>query len=126
MIDHKLYWGAVETPDEARYLTAILNSQALTNAVLPLQARGQHNPRDFDTHIFALPFPAFDSSDALHLELADLAAHAETLAADVELEPQWQFQKCRRVLREALVDAGIAGTIDATVDQLLGAGKGPS
>jgi len=44
VIDHILYWAAVHSRDEARYLTAILNSQSLTDAVLPLQARGQHNP----------------------------------------------------------------------------------
>lgn len=30
VIDHKLYWAAVSGTDEARYLTAILNSDALT------------------------------------------------------------------------------------------------
>jgi hypothetical protein len=55
VIDHKLYWAPVATVEEGRYLTAILNSQALAVAVAPLQARGQHNPRDFDMHIFAIP-----------------------------------------------------------------------
>jgi len=50
VIDHKLYWATVSGPDEGRYLTAVLNSDALLQLVRPLQARGEHNPRDFGTN----------------------------------------------------------------------------
>jgi hypothetical protein len=119
VIDHKLYWVPVATVDEARYLTAILNSKALTDAVLPLQARGQHNPRDFDTHIFTLPFPGFDASNSLHGQLSGLAAHAEAVAAAVDLNDGWQFQRCRRLTRAALAEEGVAAKIDLFVDELL-------
>jgi hypothetical protein len=119
VIDHKLYWAPVATVEEGRYLTAILNSQALTEAVAPLQARGQHNPRDFDMHIFALAFPLFDPDDVRHLELAALAGTAEEIAAGLDLDLAWQFQKARRITREALVENGIASEIDAAVAALL-------
>jgi hypothetical protein len=90
--EHKLYWAPVDSVEEARYLTAILNSQALTRSVLPLQSRGQHNPGDFDTHIFALPFPGFDETNGVHATLADLAGRAEHVAHSVGLGGQWQFQ----------------------------------
>jgi hypothetical protein len=48
VMEHDLYWAAASGPDEARFLTAILNSSALTEAVRPLQARSEHNPRHFD------------------------------------------------------------------------------
>lgn len=125
VIDHKLYWAPLATVQEARYLTAILNSRALTDAVLPLQARGQHNPRDFDTHIFALPFPAFDAADPLHVQLAALAERAEDVAARVELDSRWQFQKARRVTREALHEDGVADEIDSAVTELIRATAPP-
>jgi hypothetical protein len=119
VIDHKLYWAAVDTPAEGRYLCAILNSQALSDAVAPLQARGQHNPRDFDMHVFALAFPTFNESDSLHQHLATLGEESEAVAAAVDLDPAWQFQKARRVTREALREHGVANEVDAAVADLL-------
>jgi N-6 DNA Methylase len=119
VIDHKLYWAALDTVEEARYLAAILNSEALSSAVAPMQARGQHNPRDFDMHVFGLPFPAFDAHDELHARVGELSADAEAVAAGVNLDPAWQFQKARRVTREALVEGGIAADIDFAVRELL-------
>lgn len=97
----------------------MLNSQALTDAVAPLQARGQHNPRDFDMHVFALPFPIFEWHNEIHQALVELASIAEDVAAAVDLDPRWQFQKARRVTREALRDHGVASQVDAMVDELL-------
>jgi hypothetical protein len=85
----------------------------------PLQARGQHNPRDFDTHIFALPFPAYDGTDQMHQDLGSLAARAEEVAAGIDLDPSWQFQKARRVMREALAEEGVGSDIDPAVEELL-------
>ena len=125
VIDHKLYWAAVDTIAEARYLTGIFNSQSLTDAVVSLQARGQHNPRDFDMHVFALGFPAFDSRDALHERLVTLAAAAEDVALAVDLDPAWQFQRARRATRDALREHGVAGEIDQAVRELLDAHAPP-
>jgi SAM-dependent methyltransferase len=119
VIEHKLYWASVESLEEARYLVAILNSQTLKDAVAPLQSRGQHNPRDFDLHVFGLPFPIFDPRADLHARIAHLAHNAEIAAAGIDLDAGWQFQKARRVVREALVEDGIAGEIDAAVRELL-------
>ena len=119
VIDHTLYWAATDTIAEARYLTGILNSDALAVAVAPLQARGQHNPRHFDLHVFKLGFPAYDSDHDLHTQIATLVETAEQVAAAVILDPAWQFQKARRVTREALRDHGVAGQLNELVTQLL-------
>lgn len=124
VIDHKLYWAGVGDVEEARYLCGILNSQVLADAVVGLQARGQHNPRDFDMHIFALGFPLFDPTDGSHRQLAQLAARAERVAAEVPIDPGWQFQKSRRIVREALREDGVASLIDAAVVELLATGPG--
>ncbi len=52
VIDHTLYWGIVSSAEGGRFLAAILNSDALTQVVRPLQARGEHNPRHFDKYVF--------------------------------------------------------------------------
>jgi hypothetical protein len=119
VIDHTLYWAAMDSPDEGRYLCAVLNSQSLSDAVSVLQARGQHNPRHFDMHVFALPFPVFDQTNEIHNRLARLAERAEAVAASVHLDDEWQFQKSRRVMREALREDGIAGDLDEAVRDLL-------
>ena len=66
VVDHKLYWATAGSLEEAQYLTAILNSPALTKLVAPMQARGEHNPRDFDKQVWRLPIPLFDPEDEQH------------------------------------------------------------
>jgi hypothetical protein len=119
LIEQTLYWTAVESVDEGRYLSAILNSETLAAAVAPLQSRGQHNPRDFAMTLFALPFPMFDSTNALHVDVARLAERAEGVSAAVEVDESWQFQKARRATREALREDGVADDVDIAVSQLI-------
>jgi hypothetical protein len=66
VIEHKLYWAAAASMDEATYLTAILNSTALLDIVQPLQARGEHNPRDFDKYVWRAPIPLYEPANSLH------------------------------------------------------------
>ena len=125
VLDQSLYWAAVDTPAEAHFLAAILNSRTLSETVEGLQARGQHNPRHFAGQVFALPFPAFRPTDTLHLHVSGLGQRAETAAAEVVLESTWQFQKARRIMREALIADGIASEIDAAVRELLAIPRHP-
>jgi hypothetical protein len=110
VIDHKLYWGPAADLDEARFLTAILNSTTLTMAVRPLQARGEHNPRDFDKHVFQLPIPLYDADDAAHKWLVELAMRSEQVATSVDL-PAMRFEAQRRRIRETLAEDGVAADI---------------
>ena len=121
VIDCKLYWAVVKGAAEGRYLTAILNSDALTIAVRPFQARGEHNPRDFDKYMFRLPIPEFDPRDRLHSDLVSAAARAEQVVATIEL-PTASFQVQRRVVRQSLTRDGLAKTLDDLVTQLLAGG----
>lgn len=73
VIGQKLYWLPVSSVDEARYLTAVLNSPVVTRQVSVYQARGLHGPRDFDTYVWYLPIPVYDSDNELHQRLVDLA-----------------------------------------------------
>jgi SAM-dependent methyltransferase len=118
IIDHRLYWASTVSLDEARYLTAILNSSALTMAVRPMQARGEHNPRHFDKYVFQLPIPRYDPADAAHAQLAALAERAAHAAAATTL-PDVRFEHQRKHIRDTLERDGIAGDIDAIVKVLL-------
>ena len=117
--------GAASSVQEAQYLTAILNSPALTQALAPMQSRGEHNPRDFDKLVWQLPIPLYDANDPAHWQLAELAAQAETLAAGVDISGHATFQAQRRLIREELARQGLAGEIDDLVISLLQAAEVP-
>jgi hypothetical protein len=125
LIEHKLYWASVNSPDEARYLVAIFNSGPLHNAVEPLMSEGLFGKRDIDKYVFAAQFPLFDPDDSGHAGLAQLSGRAEQVAAEVNLAQDWGFQKSRRMIREALQEHGVGIEIDAAVAELLAIGLEP-
>jgi hypothetical protein len=120
VIEHKLYWATFEDEGEARYLTAILNSETARERVANLQSRGQWGARDFDKVMFTLPIPRFDAGSELHIALASRGVEAERVAASVAIGPAAHFQRARRIVREALAQAGTAQEIDRLVGDLLG------
>lgn len=69
--------------------------------------------------IWSLPIPRFDNKSSLHNDLAKAARRAETFAAGLALPDGMKFQRARKLVRDALTDAGIAPRIDALVAQLL-------
>ena len=119
VIEHKLYWASVETAKEARYLCAILNSEALRREVAEFQSRGQWGARDFDKYVFNAPIPAFDESNALHQELAEAAEQAEEVAKRVATGEGEYFVRTRTRVRDALAKHGIAGKLEGLVERLL-------
>lgn len=114
-IDHKLYWAAASSLEEARYLTAVLNSKAVLERVQPFQALGLFGPRDFDKNVFRALIQPYDSSVEDHRALADLAAQAEKVAEGLDLTGSGTFQVKRRLVREALEEKGLAPKIEAAV-----------
>jgi hypothetical protein len=120
IIDHALYWGAVATMEEARYLQAVLNAAVTQALVEPLQSRGQLGARHFDMYVWQLPIPRYDAGEALHAELAELGRRAEEVAQDVALPIDVGFQKARRLVRDALAADGVAREIEEAAAKLLG------
>ncbi|WP_114906501.1 hypothetical protein [Ornithinimicrobium murale] len=59
IIDHTLYWSAVATLAEGRFLMGILNAPVLTALVRPLMSYGK-DERHIDKHVWKLPIPTFD------------------------------------------------------------------
>ncbi len=102
VIEHSLYWSKPDAEKEARYLTALFNSETARSRGKSLQARGQFGARRFDKVMFNLPIPRFDASDPLHNAIAVAAREAEALAASVPLPENIKFQRARGLIRAAL------------------------
>jgi hypothetical protein len=91
----------------------------LDGVVQPLQARGAFGPRDFDKYVFYVPIPLFDARDPLHVQIAELGAQAEELAAAADVPESLGFQRARAVVRAFLEHEGVAAAIEATVSALI-------
>lgn len=119
IIENLLYWTTPASEQEGSYLAAILNSETTRFRAEHFQARGQWGARHFDKVMFNLPIPRFDAAQPLHADLAAAAAEAEALAAAVALPEGVKFQRARKLVRDALADAGLSARIDGLVARLL-------
>lgn len=81
LVESRLYWITCKTTDEAYYLLAIINSDALKEAVIPLMSKGQFGARDLHKHLWKLPIPEYDADDPLHVRISDAGKAAATGAA---------------------------------------------
>ena len=118
IIDHTLYWTAAESPEEARYLCGILNSEILRAGVEQYQSQGQWGARHFDKYVFNLPIPRFDGNNPLHRELARVARTAEEVAETVSGEEGEYFTRTRRRVRSVLTEHGIAAELELLTERL--------
>ena len=118
VIDHKLYWGAASSEDEALYLCAILNSPKVTALVRPLMSYGK-DERDIDMAVWRLPIPLYDPDNDQHRRLADLGRRAEDEIAALDIDESKHFPALRRQIRKHLAISQIGQQIDDLVDTLL-------
>ena len=81
IVDYKLFWVICRDAQEAYYLLAIINSDALYEMVTPLMSKGQFGARDLQKQLWKLPIPEFDPGDALHAEVSDAGQTATHAAA---------------------------------------------
>ena len=82
LVDHLLYWIPCRTIDEANCLLAVINSEALQEAVRPLMSKGQFGARDLHKHLWKLPIPGFDPARGLHVTIVEAGATAAARAAE--------------------------------------------
>ncbi len=122
VVEHKLYWTAVGSLDEACYLCGVLNSETLRAGVERYQSQGQWGARDFDKYVFNLPIPRFDAGNPLHRRLADAAATAEEAAGHVPVREGEHFTRARKRVRAALADHGVAARLENLATALLEGG----
>ena len=107
LIDTTLYWITCASKQEATYLLAIINSDALYEAVKPLMPKGQFGARDLHKHLWKLRIPEFDTGTSLHEDIANAGQAAATGAAQQLAElrasrPRFNVSLARRELRKWL------------------------
>ena len=120
VIDTSLYWAEATDENEATYLTALFNSEALRKLAMPFQARGQFGARHFHKVMFNLPIPLFNHNVKLHRDLAAAGAEAERVAGRVEFPDGERFVAARQRVRRELTIDGVGDKIEKLVEKLLG------
>lgn len=115
IIDHKLYWAATNTVDEARYLVGILNSAAVLERVKPFMAVGLLGPRDVDKNVFRAFIQPYDASNESHVALAEAVAEAEGAASEVNVSGAKTFREKRKLIRAQLEHKGLLSKIETLV-----------
>ena len=119
VIEHKLYWGAFDTEEEAHYMTAILNSETVRGRAEQWQSMGLFGARDFDKVAFNLPIARYSANHDLHRLISRAGAEAETHVCQLVGLTDQHFASARRQVRDSLTAAGISERIDALVAKLL-------
>ncbi|HEX6666280.1 MAG TPA: N-6 DNA methylase [Solirubrobacterales bacterium] len=120
IVDHTLYWAAVGSVEEGRYLVAILNSDSVHQRIEPLMSEGLFGKRHVDKYVFAASFPIFDPGSDLHMAIATAAAEAERIAAELGLPEGVKFTAARARVRDAVAECGITAQVEKLISELLG------
>ena len=125
IVAYTLYWIACKDIQEANYLLAIINSEALYESVTPLMAKGQFGSRDLVKQIWKLPIPAFNRRNPLHAAIARAGqAAAEGVALQLARLRQERGSKltvtiARRELRKWLRASPEGAAVEDVVGQML-------
>ena len=80
--ESKTYWFGTNDINEAYYLTAILNSNAINLLIKDFQTRGLFGPRDIHKKILDVYFPKYNESEPLHKIIAELGFKASKSAKE--------------------------------------------
>ena len=131
VVDTKLYWVTCKNIQEANYLLAIINSDALATAVNQYTTPNwAGNTRDLHKHLWKLPIPEYDNSEPLHREIAEAGA-ATALGAAARLAELRESRGAsvsvtiaRRELRAWLRAGPEGAAVEGVVGRLLGADQG--
>lgn len=119
IIEHKLYWAPIANWEEGLFLSAILNSSALTELVRPMMSYGK-DERDIDKYLWNLPIPLYDAGNATHQRLADLGRQQHETVTGLPLDDGMHFVTMRRRIRAELARHPATPEIEAIVLEMLG------
>ena len=103
LIYNTLFWIECLSIEEADYLSAIINSETLEQAVKPLMTKGQFGPRHLQKHLWRLPIPEYDNTDPTHTELASLGGDLRIKAAE-----EWSVIRDSRIAKDKPVSVTVA------------------
>ena len=124
IVDYKLFWIACRDVQEAYYLLAIINSDALYELVTPLMSKGQFGARDLQKQLWKLPIPEFDPENAFHAQVSDAGqvatqAAAERLAQLSKERERVTVTIARREIRKWLRESNEGKAVEKAVGELL-------
>ena len=124
IVDHVLYWVVCKDAQEANYLLAIINSDALFEAVAPLMPKGQFGARHLHKHLWKLPIPEFDPANPLHAAVSDAGKAAAEGASRQLATLQAERSRvtvtiARRELRNWLRNSPEGRSVEQIVTRLL-------
>jgi hypothetical protein len=119
LIEHMLYWGPVASANEGRYLVGIINSNAIHDAVTPMQSLGLFGTRDFDKLVFRVPFAVYDPTDLNHHALVAIVERAERVAEAVDVSMASTFHQARALIRAEVAATGVGDELEAAVEAVL-------
>ena len=126
MVDYTTYWVTCRDMQESYYLLAIINSDALYEAVQPLMNKGQFGARDLEKHLWKLPIPEFDAGDFKHQAVAEAGSWAVLEVAHWLEELRHEYGErltvtiARRELRKLLHNSRVGAVVEGSVENLLG------
>ncbi len=126
LVDYTLFWITCADSQEANYLLAIINSQALYQAVASLMPKGQFGARHLEKHLWKLHIPEFDRGNLLHVRVSE-AGEAAGLGAAKQLTQLRQDRGevtvtiARREIRKWLRESKEGKAVEDAVEELLGA-----
>ena len=118
VIEHQLDWAGVRSEVKALYLSAVLNTPALTTLATPYMTSGKGGGRHIGKSLWQVPVPLYDESNAVHTELAALGSEAEELVASLELS-HTSHGTLRRQIRAVLAESETGRRLDELVGVLL-------
>ena len=82
LVENVLFWVACRDTNEANYLLAIINSEALYDTVYGIMPKGQFGARHLHKHLWKLRIPKFDPTHKLHADIAEAGASAAVRAGE--------------------------------------------
>lgn len=118
IMSKSLYWAAFHEEEEADFLCAILNSATTTEMVRPYMSYGK-DERHIDKHIWQLPIPSYDATDAVHREIATLGQEMAQLVQTVPVDPGLHFPAARRQIRRLIEESPGGNRISELTYELL-------
>ncbi len=125
LVENVLFWVPCTGIEEASYLLAIINSEALYEAVSGLMPKGQFGARHLHKHLWNLPIPEFDPTEGLHVTISEAGA-AAAAGAKAKLDDlreqrgdKLTIAIARRELRSYLRTSDEGKSVEDSVSKLL-------
>ena len=124
LVDTTAYWITCKDVQEAYYLLAIINSNALYDAAASLMPKGQFGARHLHKHLWKLPIPEFNPDEPLHVAISDAgtaaaAGAAQHLAQLRQHRDRVTVTIARRELRKWLRESPEGKAVEDKVGKLL-------